>query len=104
LLEPPVMSRQRRGEARPTFLAFSSTGRRLAQALAFKLDAVRVVNDTVEDGVGERGAADDLILLIDRHLAGDDQRARVVMILDNLQQVTTLFGRRRLRSPVIQDQ
>jgi hypothetical protein len=27
-----------------------------AQALAFELDAVRVVNDTVENGVGERGA------------------------------------------------
>jgi hypothetical protein len=56
LLVPPVRSRQLRREARPTLLAFSSTGRRLAQALAFELDAVRVVNDTVEDGAGERGA------------------------------------------------
>ena len=51
-----------------------------------------VVDHTIEDGVGQRGIADDLVPAIDRHLAGDDQRAGVVAVLDDLQQVAPLLG------------
>ena len=76
----------------------------LAQAFALELDAVRVVYDAIEDGVGQRWIADDLVPAVDRHLAGDDQRASIVAVLDDLQQIALLFGQQRLRSPVVQDQ
>ena len=40
---------------RPSRASLSGRGMALAQALAREFDAVGVVNDTVEDGVGERG-------------------------------------------------
>ena len=58
-----------------------------------------VVDDAVEDGVGQRRIADDLVPAVDRQLAGDDQRAGVVAILDDLQQIALLFGEQRFRAP-----
>ena len=63
-----------------------------------------VVDNAVEDGIGERGVADDLVPVVDRHLAGDDQRAGVVAVLNDLQQVAALLGGQRFRPPVIEDQ
>ena len=68
----------------------SSTGGPLAQALALEFDPVRVVDDPIEDGVGQRRVADDLIPAVDRQLTGDNQRAGVVAILDDLQQIALL--------------
>jgi hypothetical protein len=65
---------------------------RLAQALALEFDAVCVVDDPVQDGVGQGRVADDLVPVVDRHLAGDDQRAGAVAILDDLQQIALSFG------------
>jgi hypothetical protein len=69
-----------------------------------EFDPVRVVDDAVEDGVGQCRVADDLVPVVDRHLAGDDQRAGAVAILDDLQQIALLFGKQRFRTPVIDDQ
>src|SRR5580765_2589777 len=72
-----------------------SSGRSLlAQALAAQFDAIGVVDDPIEDGVGQGGIADEFVPAIDRKLAGDDQRAGVVAILDDLQQVALLLGQR----------
>jgi hypothetical protein len=46
---------------------------RFTPALARQCDAVGIVHQTIEDGVGQRGITDDLVPAIDRHLAGDDQ-------------------------------
>jgi len=37
-----------------------------------------LVDNAVEDGIGQGGIADDLVPVVDRHLAGDDQRARAL--------------------------
>ena len=50
-------------------------------------------------GVGERGIADDLVPAGDRHLAGDDQRAGVVAVFDDLQQVALLLGESAAPAP-----
>ena len=65
----------------------------LAQAVAVELDAVGVVDDAVEDGVGQCRVADDLVPALDRQLAGDQQRAGVVAVLDDFEQVGGLGGR-----------
>ena len=67
-----------------------------------EFDPVRVVDDPVEDGVGQRRVADDLVPAVDRHLAGDDQRAGAVAILDDLQQIALLFGEQRFRAPIVE--
>src|SRR6202142_3608981 len=76
----------------------------LAQALAGQFDAIGVMNDAVEDGVCERGYPDQIVPAVDGNLAGDDERALVVTILDDLQQIARLVGRERLRTPVIEDE
>ena len=45
----------------------------LAQALAREFDAVGVVNDTVEDGVGKRGDTNQVVPTVDGNLTGDDE-------------------------------
>ena len=81
-------------------------GRRapLAQALAGELEPVGVVDDAIEDGVGERRHADHVVPAIDRNLAGDDEGAGVVAVLDDFEQIARLIGGQRLRSPIVEDE
>ena len=51
-----------------------------------------VVDQAVEDGVGDGGIADDLVPTIDRELAGDDDRAGLIAVFDDLQQIAALLG------------
>ena len=62
------------------------------------------MDDPVQDRIGQRRITDDLVPAVDRHLAGDDQRAGVVAVLDDLQQIALLFGEQRFRPPIVQDQ
>ena len=55
----------------------------LAHALAGKFDPVGIVDDAIEDRIGKRRIADDIMPAIYRHLAGENDRARVVTILDD---------------------
>src|SRR6266436_9579036 len=68
----------------------------LAQTVAAELEAMGVVNDPVEDGVGEGWLADQVMPAIDRDLAGDQGGAAAVAVLDNCQHVMTLLGPQRL--------
>jgi hypothetical protein len=81
--------------------SWSSGWSLLAQALAAQFDAISVVDDPIEDGVGQGGIADKFVPAIDRKLTGDDQRAGVVAILDDLRQVARLLGQQRFGSPVV---
>src|SRR5215472_4993754 len=83
--------------------SWSSGWSLLAQALAAQFDAIGVVDDPIEDGVGQGGIADKFVPAIDRKLTGDDQRAGVVAILDDLQQVALLLGQQRFGSPIVED-
>ena len=74
-----------------------------AQALAGEFDAVGVVHHAIEDGIGERRDADDVVPAVDRHLAGDQERAGIVAILDDLQEIARLLGQERLGAPVVED-
>ena len=63
---------------------------------------MRAVNDAVEDRV--TGVGNDLMPAIHRNLAGDQQRAAVVAVIDDLEQIAALLGPKRLRPPVVDDQ
>src|ERR687890_431757 len=73
-----------------------------AQALAGKLDPVGVVDDTIEHGVGECRDADDVVPAVDRDLARDQERAGLVAILDDLEEVAGLLWEQRLGSPIVE--
>ena len=47
-----------------------------AHGFALELDAVGVVDEAVEDGIGEGGLADHLVPGVDGQLAGDDGASR----------------------------
>jgi len=63
-----------------------------------------VVDDAVEDGVGDGGFADDGVPSVDRDLAGDEGGAAAAALLDDLQEIATLVGPERLEPPVVEDE
>src|SRR5437868_9170445 len=62
------------------------------------------MDDAVENGVSQGGVANDFMPAIDRDLAGDQQGSPVVAIVEDLEQITTLFGIERFRPPIVDDQ
>lgn len=46
-----------------------------SHALAGEIDAIGVVNEAIEDGIGQRWVCDDFIPAILGHLTGDDPKA-----------------------------
>src|SRR5271163_4084326 len=89
---PTALSRCGSGEP-----VFSRRGTPFAQTLAGQFDPISVVNDTIEDGVGERGNPDQVMPSVHGNLAGDDERALVVAIFDDFQKIARLSGGERLR-------
>jgi hypothetical protein len=74
------------------------------QALSGEIDAVGVMDQAVEDGVGVGGIADQRMPLIDRELAGDDGGAAAVAVLKDLQEVVAGRGVERLEAPIVEDE
>ena len=44
----------------------------LAHAVSLECDAMSVVNEAVEDSVGDGRISNDFVPVVDRHLTGDD--------------------------------
>src|SRR5208282_704227 len=84
-------------------LSLSGPPALFADGLAIEFDAVGVVDDTVEDGVGVGGLADDLVPFVHRRLAGDDGGAPPVALLNDLKQVLAGGGVERPKAKVVQD-
>ena len=63
-----------------------------------------IVNDAVEDGVGQGGITDQIMPSIDRDLAGDQRGTSAVPFLGDLQEVAALFRTERFQPPIVQDQ
>jgi hypothetical protein len=52
-----------------------------------EIDAMGVVDDAVEDGVGVGRVTDDLVPFVDRDLAGEDGRATAVAFFEDFVEV-----------------
>ena len=63
-----------------------------------------VMDDAVEDRVGESWITDQIVPSVDRDLAGDQRGTTAVAFLDDLQQVVPLLGGEWLQAPIVQDQ
>jgi hypothetical protein len=79
-------------------------GALLGQAVAAQLQTMGVVDDAVEDGVGQGRLADQVVPFVDRDLAGDQRGAAAVAVFDDFEQVVALLGPERLKAPIIEDQ
>ena len=66
-------------------LGNGADGLALAQTGSLQFDAVRAVNDAVQDRVPEGGIPDDFMPATHRNLASDQQRAGLVSVVDDLQ-------------------
>ena len=69
-----------------------------------EVDPVRVVDDTVEDGVGECRFADDVVPFVDGQLAGDQDGGVLVSVLDDFHEVGSLIGAEAVGSPIVEDE
>src|SRR3954453_22673158 len=76
-----------------------------AQAVAAQMDAMCVVDEAVEDGIGQGWVAGDQVVpAVDGELAGDQRGAAAVAVLDQFQQVAPLLWPERLEPPVVEDE
>src|SRR5260370_25461133 len=71
----------------------------LAQTVALELQAVGVVNDAVENGVGEGRLADQVMPALDRDLAGDPRGAAAVALFDDFQRIVAMLPPQRPQPP-----
>jgi hypothetical protein len=67
-------------------------------------DSVRVVQEPIADGVGQRGLSDVIVPLGRGELARDDRGAAPIAILENLEQVAALLVLRRGQAPVLEEE
>ena len=75
-----------------------------AHRVAVEFEAIGVVDQAVEDGIGKGWFIDDVVPCSDRQLAGDQDRAVAVAVLDDFHQVAALAGGEAIRTPVVEDE
>ena len=66
--------------------------------------AVRVVEQSVEDGVAEGGIADDIVPVFDGDLAGEERAAAGVAVVEDLEEVVSSLAGERSEPPVVEDE
>src|SRR5665811_1368284 len=76
----------------------------LSETLSFEFDAVGVVDDAIEDCVGDGGISDNFIPAVDGQLAGDADRACFISVVEEHEHIAALIGVERLRSLVIKSE
>ena len=90
-----------RGRRSSRFGLFASGA---AQALAGEFDAMGVVNEAVQDGVGVSGVPDNLMPGGQRELGGDDRRSAAVSLLKDFEQIMTGAGVERFETEVVENE
>ena len=60
-----------------------------------------VVDETVEDGVGEGWVADGFVPVLDGQLAGDDFRGATLAVFENFQEVAALGDGENGETPIV---
>src|SRR5712692_5072333 len=80
-----------RSRARPSCSRAFGRDKTAAQGRPFELDAMGAVDDAIEDGVGQGGICDNLVPSADRYLTGDQQRAAIAAVVDDLKEVAALL-------------
>ena len=63
-----------------------------------------VVNETVQNGVGVGGIADNLMPAVHGQLGSDHRRAAAVTLFEDFQEIVAGGGVERLQPPIVEDQ
>ena len=63
-----------------------------------------IVDEAVEDGVGEGRVTEAGVPVIDGHLGGDQGSAVAVAVVEDLQDITGLGGGEGITEPVVEDE
>src|SRR5215831_18850935 len=74
------------------------------RARPFELEAVGVVDDAIEDGIGEGGIADEIVPGFDGELTSDQSRGSAMPFLNDLHEVASLAGVEAVGTEVVEDQ
>ena len=75
-----------------------------SHGLADEIDAVGVVDEPIEDGVGVGGVADEGVPVGDGDLAGDEGGFAAVTVFEDFQQVVPGLGIEGFEAPVVDDE
>lgn len=75
-----------------------------AHGASFQFDAVSVVEQTVEDGVGDGGVADGVMPEFQGELTGHERGAATLAVVEDFQEVTVLGILKFFHAPVVDDQ
>ena len=76
----------------------------LALGFALELDAIGIVHETVQDGIGESGIRESGMPCIHRDLSSDQGGTSSVSVIEHLQEITGLMDGKRVAQPVIEDE
>ena len=74
-----------------------------AHRFAFEFDSIGIVNQPIQDRVGDRSVGDDLVPLIDRKLAGDERGSYPLAVVEDFQQIPILFAGHRGDAKIVDD-
>ena len=61
----------------------------LSYGTSFELNSVSVVNQSVQDGIGNGGVPDMIMPVFDRELTGDQSGTRSIPVFDDFEQVSS---------------
>src|ERR1700730_12366950 len=75
-----------------------------AKAVACEIDAVGIVDEAVENGVGVSRITDNIVPFVDWELAGDDCRSSPVAFFEDFEEIMPCSGIERFEAPVIKDE
>jgi len=76
----------------------------LSHAVYPEKEAGCIVDEAVENGVSDGGVGDDLVLVIDGHLAGDDSGTMLMPIVNDLKEIAALVGGQRGQSSIVENE
>jgi len=79
-------------------------GHGFAHGGSVELEPVGIVNDAVQNGVGEGRFSDDLVPFRQAQLGGDQDGGALVSVLDDFDQITALIDISAIWPSVIEDQ
>jgi hypothetical protein len=94
---PSAHHRQEPYSAEQAIASMDAAG---AEALAGEINAMGVVNEAVEDGIGISRVADKGVPFVNGDLAGENGRA----FFEDLVEVTTGTGIERFEAPIVEDE
>ena len=69
-----------------------------------RLDAMRIVDEAVQNGVGVSGVANDLVPGGQRELGGDDRRSAAVALFEDFEQIVTGAGVEGFEAEVVENE